>query len=153
MSLIVDIVESGGVLVTPGFNNFEEVVSGLVDSLIVNGQLDSGLRDDAKRAVCEREALSSTAMVEIGVSIPHARLEGVKGVIGSMAVDPAAVFYAMEGVPIRIVVVVFSAPELAGEHLNVLAGLSLLLQSEEVRRVVAAAPDATAAIASLRPRI
>ena len=35
----------------------------------------------------------------------------------------------MTGVPISIMVLVFSAPELVGEHLDGLAGVSMLLQS------------------------
>ncbi len=146
---IVDIVESGGVLAGSSYGSFEAAVGALVDSLITRGCLAPPLREAAVAAVCRREEISSTAIVEIGVSIPHARLDGVRGVIAAMAVSPKAVYYAMAEVPIAIVVVVFSDPELAGEHLNMLAGLSLLLQSEEVRSTLRGAPDADIALATL----
>jgi hypothetical protein len=44
------------------------------------------------RAVCVREAVASTAIVEIGVSVPHARLAGVVGVIAGPAATPTALY-------------------------------------------------------------
>ena len=150
MTRVVDIVASGGVVLSPNFSEFADVVSLLVDSLVERGQLPENLRDAAIEAVCEREKLSSTVMVEIGVSIPHARLDGVKGVIGAMAVAPEGVYQAMTGVPISIVVLVLSPPDLAGDHLNVLAGLSLLLQSESVRDSIIAADSESTVVDVLR---
>lgn len=150
MRRVVDIIESGGVLISPGFDRFEDAVDALVDRLVASGELAEDLREEAIDAVGKRELLSSTVMVEIGVSIPHARLEGVDGVIGAMAVSPSAVYHAMAGVPISIVVLVLSAPDLAGEHLNVLAALSMLLQSESVRDELAAAPSPDRVIELLR---
>jgi mannitol/fructose-specific phosphotransferase system IIA component (Ntr-type) len=147
---VVDIIESGGVLLSPDYSGFPEVVSGLVDCLVDRGRLARGLRDTAIEAVCEREKISSTVMVEIGVSIPHARVEGVEQVIGAMAVHPSGVYYAMAGVPIAIVVLVLSPPDLAGEHLNVLAGLSMLLQSVTVRDGIIRADSEAKVIQLLR---
>lgn len=150
MTRVVDIIDSGGVLLAPDFSGFPEVVAGLVDCLVERDRLDRGLRDAAIEAVCERETISSTVMVEIGVSIPHARVEGVERVIGAMAVHPSGVYYAMAGVPIAIVVLVLSPPDLAGEHLNVLAGLSMLLQSANVRDGVIGADSEARVIQLLR---
>ncbi len=150
MSRVVDIIASGGVSLSPSYSDFSEVVGGLVDSLVGRGKLDGRLRDQAIAAVCERERLSSTVMVEIGVSIPHARVTGVKGVVGAMAVRPGGVYQAMESVPIAIVVLVLSPPDLAGDHLNVLAGLSMLLQSEVVRNGVIRADRESTVIELLR---
>lgn len=147
---MVDILESGGIVLSSSYPEFAEVVEGLVDKLVERGQLDPALRSEAVRAVCERESLSPTVMVDIGVSIPHARVEGVSGVVGTLAVSRQGVFQAMTGVPISIVVLVLSAPDMAGDHLNVLAGLSMLLQSEAVRSGLAAVADEAAAIELLR---
>lgn len=150
MSRIVDIIASGGVRLSPRYPEFAGVVADLVDSLVGRGLLDQSLRDEAVRAVCDRETISSTVMVEIGVSIPHARLDGVQGVIAAMAVRPDGVYDAMQGVPITIVVLVLSSADLAGEHLNVLAGLSMLLQSEAVRNDVVRADAEPTVIDVLR---
>ena len=145
-----DLIASGGVLLRPACGSFEEAVRGLVDVLIANRCMPANLRERATRAVVEREAMQSTAIVEIGVAVPHARVEGVEGVVAAMAASPTAVYYAMAGVPISIVVVVLSAPELVGDHLDTLAGVSLLLQSAETRRGLEHAADSTSALRVLR---
>lgn len=145
-----DLIASGGVLLRPACGSFEEAVGGLIDVLIGNRCLPEGLRERATRAVVEREAMQSTAIVEIGVAMPHARVEGISGVVAAMAASPTAVYYAMAGVPISIVVVVLSAPDLVGDHLDTLASVSLLLQSAETRRGLEHAPDFGSALRILR---
>jgi mannitol/fructose-specific phosphotransferase system IIA component (Ntr-type) len=146
----IEVIERGGILLQRPCASFEDAVGALVDLLIENGSVASALRDRAVRAVCDREEMASTAIVEIGVSVPHARLDGVAGVVAALAATPSALYYAMTGVPISIMVLVFSAPELVGEHLNTLAGVSLLLQSAAVRRALQHAGDSAAAVRILR---
>ncbi len=147
---VADVIGAGGILLRPPCGTFEEGVRGLVDVLVEHDRIAPSLRDEAVRAVCERERMASTAMVEIGVSVPHARLKGVDGVAGALAASPTAVYYAMTGVPIFIMVLILSAPDLVGEHLNLLAGFSILLQSESVRRRLQQATDAAGALTILR---
>ncbi len=147
---VVDIIAAGGVQVSPRYDDFPQVVEGLVDTLIAHDQVGEDVRQSAVRAVCEREGLSSTVMVEIGVSIPHARVDGVEGVVGALAVSHNGVYQAIAQVPIRIVCLVLSSPDLAGDHLNVLAGLSLLLQSQNVRDRLTRADDSSVVIETLR---
>ena len=146
----VEIIAKGGILLSPPCGTFEQAVAGLVDTLIANKRLPDAMRHGAVRAVCDRETMASTAIVEIGVSVPHARLDGVAGVIAALAATPTALYYATAGVPISIMVLVFSAPDMIGEHLNTLASISLLLQSPTLRRNVEHAADATAALRILR---
>ena len=146
----VEIIEKGGILLAPPCGTFEAAVGALVDTLIAHNRLSGTLRQNAVRAVCERDAMASTAIVEIGVSVPHARLEGVTGVIAALAATPTALYYATAGVPISIMVLVFSAPDLVGEHLDTLASISLLLQSPTVRHDVEQASDSDAALRTLR---
>ena len=146
----VELIEKGGVLLGPPCGTFSDAVGGLVDVLIGNQRLPAALRQRAVRSVCERESMASTAIVEIGVSVPHARLEGVTGVVAALAAAPTALYYATAGVPISIMVLVFSAPDLIGEHLNALAGVSLLLQSATLRRRIEHAVDSATALRILR---
>ena len=141
-----ELIATGGVVMRPACTSFDEAVRGLVDVLIANQCLPEGLREPATRAVIERESMQSTAIVEIGVAVPHARVEGIEGVVAAMAASPTAVYYAMTGVPISIVVVVLSAPELVGDHLDTLAGVSMLLQSADTRRGLEHAADPGSAV-------
>jgi mannitol/fructose-specific phosphotransferase system IIA component (Ntr-type) len=145
-----ELIAAGGVLLRPPCGSFEDAVRGLVDTLIDNTQLAADVRERAIQAVVGREAVASTAIVEIGVSVPHARLEGVDGVVAALAASPTALYYAMAGVPISVMVIVLSAPELVGEHLNTLASVSLLLQSAALRRGLEQAADSAGALHLLR---
>jgi mannitol/fructose-specific phosphotransferase system IIA component (Ntr-type) len=144
--------EAGGVIVAPPWRTFEEAVRGMVTQLVASGQVEATLGETAMRAICEREATCSTAIVEIGVSVPHARMEGIKGLVAAFATSPTAVYLETAGVPIRIMVLVLSAPELAAQHLQFLAKISMLLQSESVRQTLLNASDSSVALAFLRAR-
>jgi len=117
------------VIVGPTWGTFETTVAQLVDQLVASGRLPQSLAAAAVRSIQEREAIAGTAMVDIGISIPHARLDGVDGLVAAMAVSPRAVYQVSAGLPISIVVLVLSSPSLSGEHLNFLSGVSMLLQS------------------------
>lgn len=145
-----DIFEAGGVVVRPGWGSFEDGIRGLVERLTVGGQVDSLLAEAAINAICEREGQESTAIVEIGVSVPHARLEGVRGLVASLATSQEPLYYETAGVPIRLMVLVLSAPEMAAQHLGFLSKISMLLQSEDVRRRLYEATDEPAVLAFLR---
>ncbi len=147
---MVELIAAGGMLLQAPGGSFEDAVGRLVDLLIANRQLNGGLREQAVGAICQREAVASTAVVEIGVAVPHARLAGVDGVAAALAASPTALYYAMAGVPISIMVVVLSAPERVDEHLHALAGVSLLLQSASVRGAVQRSADRAAALSILR---
>ena len=88
----IEVIERGGILLQRPCASFEDAVGALVDLLIENGSVASALRDRAVRAVCDREEMASTAIVEIGVSVPHARLDGVAGVVAALAATPSALY-------------------------------------------------------------
>lgn len=143
-------IGSGAVTLSPPWTTFDEAVRGLVELLVRSGRIAPDLLEPAAEAVCAREEMASTAIVEIGVSIPHARIAGVRGVVVALAASPTSLYSAMAGVPISIMALVLSAPDRAGEHLNALAMLSMLLQSESVRRQIRSAPGESEAMAILR---
>jgi mannitol/fructose-specific phosphotransferase system IIA component (Ntr-type) len=124
----------GAVVVRESWQTFEETINGMVARLAATGRLPSTLIDPAVLRICEREAIASTAMVDIGVSIPHARVEGIREIMLAIAVAPGGVYEVAAGAPISIVALVLSSPALTGEHLNVLSSISMLLQSEQTRR-------------------
>lgn len=146
---MTEVLHADGILLRQSYRTFDEAVTVLVDNLVARQRVPRTLRQAAIRAVSERERMASTAIVEIGVSVPHARLPGIAGVVGAIAASPTAVYYAMERVPISIVALILSPPDRAADHLNALASLSMLLQSESVRRTLREATDPSAAIAAI----
>ncbi len=140
---ITDALADRAIVVHAAWDTFEATVSGLVNRLVAVGVLAPSLAEPAVQRISEREAIASTAMVDIGVSIPHARLDGITGIIAALAVSPRAVYHVADGLPISIVALVLSSPQLTGEHLTFLSAASMLLQSERIRRQLrnAAGPD------------
>lgn len=140
---VSDALVSSAIIVQPAWGSFDDTIAGLVNQLVAAGQLPRQLGPVAATRIREREAMASTAMVDIGVSIPHARLDGVSGIVAAIAVSPQAVYQVADGLPISIVALVLSSPSLSGEHLNFLSALSMLLQSARFRDRLrhAATPD------------
>lgn len=147
---VSDTLRSDAILTGASWANFEGVVGALVERLVANGSVPAEMADAAVASVCERERLSSTAMVDIGVSIPHSRLEGLGKLVSAVALSSDGVYGAKAGTPISIVFLVLSPPSLSGEHLNFLSALSMLLHSPPVRRGLQDATSADAALAWIR---
>jgi mannitol/fructose-specific phosphotransferase system IIA component (Ntr-type) len=147
---VTDVITAGGILVQQSCQTFEGAVRDLVATMVQQGQVPRALEVPAVKAICDREQMASTVIVEIGVSVPHARMEGIQGVVCALATSPTAVYYAMTSVPITIMALVLSAPDRAGAHLNVLGSLSLLLQSESLRHGLQEAKTAGQAFSILQ---
>ncbi len=128
--------------------DFESVVMALVGRLVASGRVPAHLAADAVASICERERVASTAMVDIGVSIPHTRLDGLDKLVSALAVSSPGVYGASAGTPISIVFLVLSPPSLSGEHLNFLSALSMLLHTPAFRRGLqhSTAPDSALAL-------
>ncbi len=139
-----DGLADGDIIVGPAWMTFEVTVTAMVDHLVAAGRLPSAIAATAVRSIREREIIASTAMVDIGISIPHARVDGVTSLVAALAVSPTAVYRFADDVPISIVALVLSSPSMAGEHLNFLSALSLLLQSARTRDALRNAPNACA---------
>jgi len=71
-------------------------------------------------AIMAREKLGSTG-VGGGVGVPHAKLEGVKGVIGGFGRSAAGLeFNAVDGEAVHVVFVILSPPSRNDEYLKAL---------------------------------
>lgn len=147
---IADVLDECLVLVGQSWPDFEGTVRALVGRLVSAGRLPETLREKTVSAVCEREAQASTAMVDIGVSIPHVRTEGVERIACALAVAPRAVYSMAFGLPISIVALVLSSPQLANQHLEFLSQLSMLLQSASCREALKMAGSAREALEVIR---
>jgi len=131
---LTDGLTLGAVVVQPSWRNFEATVRGLVRELATARLLPPTGEESAVRAVLEREAMASTALVEIGVSMPHARVGGIDGAVAALCVSPTAVYFVSAETPIGIVALLLSPLSGSGTHLNYLSSLSMLLQSERTRQ-------------------
>jgi nitrogen PTS system EIIA component len=90
----------------------------------------------------ERERLASTG-IGSGVAIPHGRISVLDRLQAALAIAPDGIpFDAIDGSPVRIVVGVLAPQHHTGDHLRVLARVSRLLRSREVREKLLEAASA-----------
>lgn len=150
MNRVSEALERGAIVVRPTYASFAETIDGLVAALARAGCLPADLVETAARLVHEREAISSTAMVEISVSIPHTRLNGIEQIVAGIAVSSGAVYEVADGLPISIVVLVLTPSELIDEHLHFLHRVALLLQSTRLRETLRQASTAEEVLLAIR---
>jgi PTS system nitrogen regulatory IIA component len=120
------------------------------DALLALAQLFSGDDPNLQAAAVhevlrERERLASTG-VGSGVAIPHGRISSIEQLRAAVAISPGGIpFDAIDGAPVRIIVGVLAPQHHTGDHLRVLARVSRLLRSVQVRENLLDARDAHAA--------
>ena len=138
--------------VAPPWSSFDQTVSGLVQLLVEGGALPATSADDAVHAVSEREALASTALLDIHAAVPHARLPTLRTTAVGLAVAGRGLYEAVPTVAIHIVALVLSPATANTDHLNVLASMATLLRSPELRTALLAARDGREAFGLLVER-
>lgn len=143
-------IDESLVVVGRSWENFEQTVAALAELLVRAGKLRAELLADTVAKVCRRETEASMTMADVGLSIPHVRVEGIQGIAWALAVAAPAVFSVGVGLPIPIVALVLSSPSVTGEHLEFLSSLSLLLQSAHCRRQLLLARSSQEAVEVLR---
>jgi len=138
------------IVIAPGWHDFGATVDGLIARLAEGGLLTSEIGSDAGRAVRAREAEASTAMLEIGVGVPHARLAGLETPVVALALATEGLYEAVPTVPIRIVALVLSPIAAIEDHLRMLADIATTLRSSELRTLLLRARDEATALEALR---
>ncbi|MEM9072582.1 MAG: PTS sugar transporter subunit IIA [Myxococcota bacterium] len=100
-------------------------------------------------ALWAREQLASTG-VGSGVAIPHGRVRGVDEIRAALAIHPAGLpFDAIDGEPVHVFVAILAPEDRPSHHLRVLAEVSRLLRSADVRTRMRNAPTVEALRACL----
>jgi mannitol/fructose-specific phosphotransferase system IIA component (Ntr-type) len=135
--------------IDPPWRTFGETVEGLVDLLDSGGCLPGGAAI-ATAAVKAREHESSTALLDIHVGVPHARLADLSEPVVALVVSRAGLYEAVPTVPIQIVALVLSPLDSGTEHLDILAGIATLLRSPRLRTALLDAGESREALDALR---
>ncbi|HWP35278.1 MAG TPA: PTS sugar transporter subunit IIA, partial [Thermodesulfobacteriota bacterium] len=92
-------------------------------------------------ALLERERIGSTGVGE-GVAIPHAKLAGVRRLVGAFARSRGGIeFGAVDGRPCRLFFLLVAPEDAASDHLRALARVAKLMRDPEVRRRLLEARD------------
>jgi mannitol/fructose-specific phosphotransferase system IIA component (Ntr-type) len=105
-------------------------------------------RDLALEDVLARESYLSTGL-ENGLAIPHAKTDGVQGLVASLGIKREGVeFESLDGQPASIVFLVLSPRDTSGPHIQTLAIIARTLKDRQVREQIlnAGSPEDIAAI-------
>jgi fructose-specific phosphotransferase system IIA component len=110
----------------------QEIIEELLGLLCAAGKVSDCER--ALQALLAREQSMSTGM-QHGVALPHAKTDVVKRMVVAVGLKKAGVdFQSIDGEPSHIFVMILSPADVAGPHIQFLAGVSALLDGEESRK-------------------
>lgn len=113
------------------------VIDELVDLLAAAGRADDP--DSLKEAVWTREQTRTTGIGH-GLAIPHGKCAGMDRL--AMAIGKPAEpmdFEAIDGQPVKLVVLLASPPDRTSDHIQALARVSRLMTMEDFRSSIYAA--------------
>ena len=116
------------------------VIHELVDVLAAVGKVPDA--NALKDAVWAREQTRTTGIGH-GLAIPHGKCAGMPAI--AMAIGKPAQpidFEAIDGNPVRLIVLLASPPDKPSDHIQALARISKLISDDEFREKVYAAPTA-----------
>lgn len=90
-------------------------------------------KDRLIEALLEREKLCSTA-VDAGVAIPHAKLSGITNIIvGFGRSEKGLEFDSLDRLPTQLFVILVSPENTVGEHIDLLARISMIFKHADFR--------------------
>ena len=97
--------------------------------------------DDIHRVVVEREAVLSTG-IGSGIALPHGKCFGLPRleIVAGTTREPVD-FDAVDGNPVRLIVMMVGPPSAAGYHVKTLGHISRTLRDVELRTKLSSAED------------
>ena len=131
---LLDIISADCVKAPLEASDKRGAIDELVDLLAAQGKIGSA--DTLKEAVWAREQTRTTGIGH-GLAIPHGKCEGLDGIV--MAIGKPAEpmdFEAIDGQPVRLIVLLASPPDKNSDHIQALARVSRLMTLEDFRSKV-----------------
>lgn len=143
---LLDLLTPGSICAPLRSSEKKGVIEELVDLLVAEGKVADGA--SLKDAVWTREQTRTTGIGH-GLAIPHGKCAGLSSL--AMAIGKPAEpmdFEAIDGQPVRLIVLLASPPDRTSDHIQALARVSRLMTSEAFRQEVydADGPEAVYAL-------
>ena len=143
---IEDLLSAENVLADFKASSKKQTIQALARKLADAASLDNRIVFDK---LLERERLGSTGVGK-GVAIPHARIDGLKRIVGLFArlTNPID-FNSVDDQPVDIVFMLLAPTDAGADHLKALARISRLLRDEKTLTKLRLTTDASALYAML----
>jgi len=122
------------------------LIQDLVDLIVGSGRATD--REALLAAVVEREQQGSTGLGH-GMAIPHARAEGIDGVVGALAISAGGVdFDSADGKPCHLIFLIVAPPNESTRYLKTLSAITFIGKNESKtsRLLSASAPGEVVSI-------
>lgn len=113
------------------------IIDELVDLLAAAGKVSDA--PGLKEAVWSREQTRTTG-IGMGLAIPHGKSAGVANLAMAIGKPASPVdFQAIDGKPVRLIILLASPPDRTSDHIQALARVSRLMTMEAFREAIYAA--------------
>ncbi len=112
----------------------DESIAELVKALAANGAIPKTKVKEITEIVLHREAQATTGIGK-GVSLPHAKLKGIKKPIGTIGRSSAGIdFAALDSKSVYSVILLLSSPDNPDEHLQAMETIFKHVQRDIFRK-------------------
>jgi mannitol/fructose-specific phosphotransferase system IIA component (Ntr-type) len=121
-----------------------DAIAQLVDRVVAQGRAPAEAREELLDLVLARERSMSTGM-EKGIAIPHAAVDGIEHIVGSLGIvrdEEGLAFEAIDARPTFLVVLLLIPRSQKLQHIRTLNSIAQVLRSDETRRALREADDA-----------
>lgn len=109
----------------------DEAIHEMVKQVCGNGSIPKNQSAEVEKALLRREELGTTGIGK-GVAVPHAKVKGVKGIIGVLGRSITGVsFDALDGQPVHLVFMIISAPDTMEPYTEALRKVMALLKEDD----------------------
>lgn len=137
---LLDILSPDCVRAPLGSTDKKGVIDELVDCLVAAGRVANGAM--LKEAVWTREQTRTTGIGH-GLAIPHGKCPGMTALAMAIGKPPKPMdFEAIDGQPVKLVVLLASPPDRTSDHIQALARISRLMTMDEFRERIYATQSA-----------
>ena len=116
-----------------------EAVDEMVGALVKAKAVSAADRRKVVDAILRREKKGTTGFGN-GVAIPHAKQEGVNGVVGAVARSSEGIaFSALAGQPVHLFFLLLSNPDTPEDHLKAMEHIFRSIKNDNLRRFMSQA--------------
>jgi mannitol/fructose-specific phosphotransferase system IIA component (Ntr-type) len=131
---LMDFIAKGAVLPDLKADSARAAIDEMVGSLVKAKTVPEDQRKKVVDAILKREKKGTTGFGN-GVAIPHAKHEGVDGVVGMLARSAAGIdFAALDGQPVHLFFLLLSNPDKPEDHLKAMEHIFRSIKNDNLRR-------------------
>ncbi len=131
---LLDIFRPGAILPDLGMIERDQVVAGLLDSLIADGVAPESARDELLAQILKREEMSTTGFGR-GVAVPHVKHHEITKLGAAIGLSESGIdFKSMDKQPVYSVFLLLSPGDQPENHLQAMETIFKSLMKDAFRR-------------------